>query len=594
MGGTFDIDLVNGYDPQPGDEIAFLSFGATPLTGAIDQRVDFAIDAAREFDLDVNSGSAVTLSVVAPVADNQTPQLVGQTPASGETTDRSQTVTLSFDERMDVGTLNANTVQLSGPNGIVPPKAVTQSDLGREFTFEYDLLEVGAHNVTLKAADIKDLAGNPLGATDQVSSFDVVATTATWTNAGGGFWDDPNNWQNGKLPSPADDVVIDVAGNNEIVHRSGNSKIVSLVSSSSIRITGGTLDVATTAEINHDLFIDGGRLNNATVLPSSGGQVVTFTENDGVLDGVTLDRDATLSEGAQVTVVNDLIVNGTVTLIRTNGNGSATLDTGLNFSGGQQTLGGTGEVVLHNTVRSDEGEQWVRVRPTSGGQLTIGPDMTIRNTGRFGTVGSGSYPLDVQGTIISDRSDGVLRVTGSEVTNNGSLQVEQGTLDVNGLRGDVGTVSLTAGSHLDLSGIYTVDQSISVDAATLTLQGTWQNDATITLAGGSTFNVYGTRDNQGTISATDSTVNLHNNIVLSDLGTFTRAGTSTVNLRGTLQNQGLTLTQDANTNWRLDGGRINGGTIDSADGTPFVILDTDGVLDGVVLNANTTLNEGAK
>ena len=161
-------------------------------------------------------------------------------------------------------------------------------------------------------------------------------------------------------------------------------------------------------------------------------------------------------------MVNDLIVHGTMTLIRTSGSGSATFDTGLNFSGGQQTLGGTGEVVLNNTGRSDAQEQWMRVQPTSGGQLTIGPDMTIRNTGRYATVGSGSYALDVQGTVISDRSDGILRVTGSEVTNNGSLHVEQGTLDVNGLRGDVGTVSLTTGSHLDLAGIYTVDQSIPV------------------------------------------------------------------------------------------------------------------------------------
>ena len=76
LGGTFDIDLVNGYDPQLGDEIAFLSFGATPVTGAIDQRVDFAIDAAREFHLDVNGGSALTLSVAAPVVDNQVPQIV--------------------------------------------------------------------------------------------------------------------------------------------------------------------------------------------------------------------------------------------------------------------------------------------------------------------------------------------------------------------------------------------------------------------------------------------------------------------------------------------------------------------------------------
>ena len=160
-------------------------------------------------------------------------------------------------------------------------------------------------------------------------------------------------------------------------------------------------------------------------------------------------------------------------------------------------------------------------------------------------MGSGSYPLDVQGTIISDRSDGILRVTGSEVTNNGSLQVEQGTLDVNGLRGDVGTVSLTAGSHLDLSGIYTVDQSISVDAATLTLRGTWQNDALITATNDATLNLHGNKNNQDAIDVTDSTVNLYDTLTMADLGTFNRAGNSTINLRGTLNQPGLELDLDA-------------------------------------------------
>ena len=63
------------------------------------------------------------------------------------------------------------------------------------------------------------------------------------------------------------------------------------------------------------------------------------------------------------------------------------------FSGGRQTLNGTGEVVFANTGRSDFQEQWVRILPTSGGELIIGPDITIRDTGFGGTVGSGSYSL---------------------------------------------------------------------------------------------------------------------------------------------------------------------------------------------------------
>ena len=168
LGGTFDIDLVNGYDPQLGDEIAFLSFGSSPVTGAVDQSVDFAIDAARAFDLDVNGGNALRLSVVAPGTDNQAPQLTAQTPANVATVGRSQSVTLSFDERVDASTVNANTVQLSGPSGAVTPTAITAVDFGRDFELDVRAARNRCSHLTLKAAGIKDLAGNPLGAGDQV------------------------------------------------------------------------------------------------------------------------------------------------------------------------------------------------------------------------------------------------------------------------------------------------------------------------------------------------------------------------------------------------------------------------------------------
>ncbi len=60
----------------------------------------------------------------------------------------------------------------------------------------------------------------------------------------------------------------------------------------------------------------------------------------------------------------------------------------------------------------------------------------------------------------------------------------------------------------------------------------------------------------GTITATNSTVNLGGNFTLAGLGSFTRSG-GTVNLTGTLNNTGTTLAFTAATgSWDLVGGTI--------------------------------------
>ena len=78
--------------------------------------------------------------------------------------------------------------------------------------------------------------------------------------------------------------------------------------------------------------------------------------------------------GAQVTVLNNLSLNGiTLRLDRTEFSNAVTNDVGLNFSGGSQTLGGTGIVELFNARSvSGEGPSFTRVRSTNAGDLTIG------------------------------------------------------------------------------------------------------------------------------------------------------------------------------------------------------------------------------
>ena len=252
----------------------------------------------------------------------------------------------------------------------------------------------------------------------------------------------------------------------------------------------------------------------------------------------------------------------------------------LNFSGGVQTLGGNGVVELYNNVQSVN-EVYLRLRPTNGGDLTIGPGITIQDTSNsyFTTLGDSTLPLTIQGKVISQStrtSANGLRVTGSSVTNDGgTLQVNSSVLDVNNLSGDVGSVVLNGGD-LDLDGTYSLDQPVSVSSGSLTLRGDWTNNSTITQSG--------------------SVISLGGTFQVADLGTFT--GTAgTVSIFGTLDDSGATLPIDSERTWQLSGGTIRGVTIaDNGDGGAvgtFQVTSADGTLDGVTLGVDTTLLSGA-
>ena len=318
-----------------------------------------------------------------------------------------------------------------------------------------------------------------------------------------------------------------------------------------------------------------------------------------------------------MTVFNDLIVNGDLRIERTTNSSSNTFDAGLQFVGGDQTLGGTGRVELFSNLNNSD-ENNLRIRPTSGGSLTIGADLTIENAAgsQFTTIGNGSLPLVNLGTIVSQSAGKVLRVTGSTVTNGptGELRSLAGTLDVNNASGDLGMTTVAGGATLDVAGEFTNTVDQNLDASTLIFSGDWRNTATIDAVNGSTLTLGGVWSNNGNIDATDSTVNLTSHA--DDLGAFSSTN-SRINIRsryttaelesiahtnsdlfveagGILENTGdvLTLSETA-IELFLSGGTIQGGAIESSDSTRFVGTSGDGTLVGVTLNSDALLGDGA-
>ncbi|MFO7906868.1 MAG: hypothetical protein ACQESR_03205 [Planctomycetota bacterium] len=414
-----------------------------------------------------------------------------------------------------------------------------------------------------------------------------LLATVYWDGEAGDFnWHSPLNWDSDALPGPTDDVTIDVAEEVTIVHQAGTTEINSLTSTNKLAIRGGILDVATNVQVDNNFTLDGGALKDATVLP---GAPLVVTSADGTLDGVTLGVDTTLLGGAQVTVRNDLTLanNIRLRLERTSDRyWENWRDVGLNFSGGTQTLGGTGEVELFSAIVSHHEENDVRVRPTGGGSLTIGPGITVRNASnsRFVTLGDPSQALTIEGTVSAESSGRTLRVTGSTVTTTttSALQAQAGELDVNNLTGNLNEATIVA-ADLDLAGTYAINQPLDVPGGSLTLRGDWTNASTITQSAG--------------------TIHLGNAFTVEDLGAHVPTNFSgtggTVNIFGTLSAEvNPTLLINSERTWQLNGGTIEGVTIaDDDDGDPvasFRVTSADGTLDGVTLGVDTTLLGGAQ
>ncbi len=152
---------------------------------------------------------------------------------------------------------------------------------------------------------------------DVVVNFAVseaIVPDVEWIG-GSGDWNVVTNWSSGRVPGPGDNVIIDVPGEIAVTHSSGNHLIRSLHSEESLIVSGGSLAVSDSAEINNSFSVLRGAqlsVNDSFVFDDSHPILV----ENGALLFLTGNLEATGT-------ASDLFaLSGTVAF---NGNGTSTL-----------------------------------------------------------------------------------------------------------------------------------------------------------------------------------------------------------------------------------------------------------------------------
>src|SRR5207302_3618336 len=128
--------------------------------------------------------------VIHLAADSTPPAIVSLDPLEGSIQPLSfHKIRIEFSEPLDTSGVNATNFELQGPGGIVAPVSMRTYERGAAFDFVYPALE-GDYQFVIHAANVKDRAGNRLGAADIIRSFHVGnivrQPTIRWINPAGG------------------------------------------------------------------------------------------------------------------------------------------------------------------------------------------------------------------------------------------------------------------------------------------------------------------------------------------------------------------------------------------------------------------------
>jgi formylmethanofuran dehydrogenase subunit C len=322
-----------------------------------------------------------------------------------------------------------------------------------------------------------------------------VPATVTWTNAAGGAWDVPGNWNTNALPGAADDVVIpDLPGDVAITHATGTDTIRSLTSQEAIVLSGGSLTigaVGATSRIQRNFTVSGGTLE---------------------LNRATLEGPGLLTNAATL-----LLTGSTVNAPLTN--------QGTLLAQAVNTLGGALTTAAGSTLRVLGGSAGDAALTVASGFTNHGAlELTSADVSRAAalTVSSGTLTNALGASVSAFADTGGTRILGAQLDNQGTLNVAQ-------------DLSLTSTGH-------TLSNSGTIDIAsgfTLTVgAGSFTNFSAGTLTGG-TYNIAGTFKFPEAALTTNAAallldgpnaqiVNLSNVNALTNFATNTAAGSFTV------------------------------------------------------------------
>jgi hypothetical protein len=361
---------------------------------------------------------------------------------------------------------------------------------------------------------------------------DSFEEAAIWISEVDGNWSDGFNWESGSPPVEGQSVIIRVPTDVVVTIDAGPLVVSSINSEESLMLN-------TTLTVNGPILNNGGltiagELINAYVLPGSthdvggaGAIIRNVRMGKTISSGIGNRQALTAQDG--LTLDGAFVVSG--------GSGSSFSTASLNGNT-PYTINGTGVFFLGSGNNGIAGNA----------DITLGPDITL--SGYVGRFSPGSVLIN-EGTVHSNLpGELIFGAAGMTVINNG---VMKGT-----------------------------------DSGSIGIDGNWSNNGSITIQDGGVLNLYGTYDNQGTMFATDSTVNLNGEFTMAGLGSFSRTG-GTVTIQGTLNNaEGLVL--DSTTgSWLINGGRINGGVIETLDGVSLSAQNRKSILDDVTVDGRVSI-----
>jgi hypothetical protein len=634
--------LVNGTVVQNAVSFPFDLSAALPTLAAAGATTTVTLQ-VRATDTGGNVGLSPVLTIQL-VKDTTPPALVGSNaPEGSRQSQHFHVLELQFSKPLDPTTVTASTFKLVGPGGTtIAPLDISFRHNNSTVQLTYPALAVGSYQVVIDAPHVTDLAGNVLGGAALTRDFSIQIYSAVWTNAAGGDWSDPTNWQSGVVPGPGDDVLIDVPGGATITFNSPSGHVHSILATNPLQILGGRLAVDGTLEADGGLQMTGGTLVGARLVAGSTGKLIVGDPSGVVFfvqaefDGVTLASDLTVVQGANLAIGSGLEVDAKLTV---EGGGRSLVGRDLTFDG-TQTVSGTGQIVLGSKVPAQVG---LTPNPdSSSAVLTLAAGVTLHGQGTianaFGFIvgpGTGPGQLVNQGTIVADAKGDALTIN-VNLSNPGKVQVpDLAHLFLGGVLtlADLANITPTGTGNVRVTGIgAAIDNTggtLALDAlpawlsfgpgggirnGTVTASGPFALPAgwdltldgvtfpvNFTIGTGTTLRLTGAWKWLGTISLTSGTLDLGGFFKLSDLGTLTRTG-GTVNLTGGLNNAGTTLALDATTgSWNLEDGDIEGGTVTATGGAQLTLkalsdplLFPLGFLDGVALKTDLVVEKGAE
>lgn len=282
--------------------------------------------------------------------------------------------------------------------------------------YAFTLADAGMHafpaGLTLRTPGTQTVTVSA-GSLSSTVSITVNPRTVSWDGEAGDFnWNNALNWSGDRLPGAGDAVVIDLGTNDFTVeHSGGTTTIYNFTSRAGLRLSGGSLTVATASIIDGAFSLAGATLRSATAAEVTAfGQLVLSA---GTLDSVRLviPQDSTARWEGTVRLQNGAVLENHGAL---QSRGTSLLDGGI-----------AGKVVNRGSILKSAGPEraWIRV--------------DFKNHGS----------VEIQGGVFV-LGDGGPHLASTRTTSTGSLTATAGSFV-----GLVGSLEFTAGSTFDVDGV---------------------------------------------------------------------------------------------------------------------------------------------